>query len=85
MGWDALLARADAESGGVMLDLPAEATPAAVQWQAVNCLYAGWPDLLIANGMNDFSGREHAINHPNIKPIAGHFIDNIFLILYLIA
>ena len=46
MGWDALLARADAESGGVMLDLPAEATPAAVQWQAVNCLYAGWKTLL---------------------------------------
>src|SRR5439155_23632847 len=46
LGWDALLARADMESGGVMVDLPADATPSSMHWQAVNCLYAGWKTLL---------------------------------------
>jgi serine/threonine-protein kinase len=46
MGWDSLLARAGSDEGGTLLDLPPAATSEAVQWQAVNCLYAGWKTLL---------------------------------------
>jgi hypothetical protein len=46
MGWDALLVRSGRGPGGVLADLPANARPDELKWRAVNCLYAGWKDLL---------------------------------------
>ena len=51
MGWDALLARCSGEPGGEMVVLADNAGGGGMQWQATNCLYAGWQIIL--------SGREH--------------------------
>ena len=44
--WDVVLARPGAFSGGVLVELPEKGKPASLRWQAVNCLYAGWKELL---------------------------------------
>jgi serine/threonine-protein kinase len=46
LGWDSLLSRSSTGAGGEMLLLLEGADSAAVKWRAVNCLYAGWRDLL---------------------------------------
>jgi serine/threonine-protein kinase len=50
MGWDALLARASTESGGVLVALPPKADTSAMSWRAVNCLQAGWKTLITGQG-----------------------------------
>jgi hypothetical protein len=45
-GWDALVSRANAQTGGELLLLENGATTEGVEWSAVNCLYAGWRTLL---------------------------------------
>jgi serine/threonine-protein kinase len=46
LGWDALLARASKDSGGVLVSLPAKTDTSAMTWRAVNCLQAGWKTLV---------------------------------------
>ena len=43
-GWDSLLSHPD-EPGGQMLEVDTDTT-GGIDWQAVNCLYAGWKTLL---------------------------------------
>jgi serine/threonine-protein kinase len=45
-GWDALLSRSSGREEGTLFDLPAEVTPRAMTWRAVNCIYAGWRNLM---------------------------------------
>lgn len=46
LSWDSLLARFGNQDGGEMIELQDEATAAAMQWKAINCLYTGWQVLL---------------------------------------
>jgi serine/threonine-protein kinase len=46
LGWDALLVRANTQSGGVLVSLPAKTDASAMTWRAVNCLQAGWKTLI---------------------------------------
>jgi serine/threonine-protein kinase len=46
LGWDTLISRSGPQEGGDLLSLPAEATTDKMSWRAVNCLYAGWQNLL---------------------------------------
>jgi hypothetical protein len=46
MGWDVLLWRGAETSGGTMVDLPKDAGPKAMTWEAVTSLYVGWETLL---------------------------------------
>jgi hypothetical protein len=46
VGWDVLISRSGADGSGALLRLPRGAGAGGVRWQAVNCLYAGWQDLL---------------------------------------
>ncbi len=46
LGWDVLLSRKDPEFGGALLRLNGNLRPQQLHWQAVNCLYAGWGNLL---------------------------------------
>jgi serine/threonine protein kinase len=46
IGWDSLLARTSSGVGGALVDLELGADAEALQWQAANCLYAGWMNLL---------------------------------------
>jgi serine/threonine-protein kinase len=46
-GWDVLLARGGGSSGGEMVTV-AGGRSSQIEWQAVNCLYAGWKTLLKA-------------------------------------
>jgi serine/threonine-protein kinase len=45
-GWDVLVSRPRADAGGNLVRLDDEADPDHIDWQAVNCLYAGWGNLL---------------------------------------
>ena len=47
-GWDSLLSRSSIQSGGVMVAAPGGdgVDDTGIQWQATNCLYAGWQNLL---------------------------------------
>jgi serine/threonine protein kinase len=45
-GWDALVCRFGVQPGGDLVSLPAEFGPDKMTWRAVNCLYAGWQNLL---------------------------------------
>lgn len=47
IGWDALLARCGTDLGGAMIELANGASSEGMRWQATNCLYAGWPTLLL--------------------------------------
>ena len=46
LGWDALLTRKKAEFGGELLRLNGDLSTRRLKWRAVNCLYAGWSNLL---------------------------------------
>lgn len=46
LGWDLLLARKNAEVGGELLRLGDDIGSRHMSWRAVNCLYAGWGNLL---------------------------------------
>jgi len=46
LGWDALLSRKKPEFGGVLLQLHDNISTKNIHWRAVNCLYAGWGNLL---------------------------------------
>jgi serine/threonine-protein kinase len=48
LGWDSLLSRSADQPGGVMMAAPGGdgVNDTGIQWQATNCLYAGWQDLL---------------------------------------
>jgi serine/threonine-protein kinase len=48
LGWDALLARSGNQPEEALLVLQERADPNEIQWQATNCLYAGWKTLLKA-------------------------------------
>ena len=54
--WDALLSRSSDQSGGVMVAFPGAAgvDDTGIQWQATNCLYAGWQNLV--DGAEDHRG-----------------------------
>ncbi len=47
-GWDTLLSRSAVAPGGVLVAAPAAdgVDDAGIRWQATNCLYAGWRNLL---------------------------------------
>jgi serine/threonine protein kinase len=46
LGWDALLSRSSQSEGGELLSVLDGAATAAMRWRAINCLYAGWQNLL---------------------------------------
>jgi len=46
LGWDVLLSRKEPEFGGELLQLNDNIHPKQLHWQAINCLYAGWGNLL---------------------------------------
>jgi serine/threonine-protein kinase len=46
-GWDALLSRAHKDAGGTLLALAPGCRTKGILWEAVNCLYAGWDNLLV--------------------------------------
>jgi serine/threonine protein kinase len=46
LGWDALLTRKNPEVGGELLRLVGDFGSRQLKWRAVNCLYAGWGNLL---------------------------------------
>jgi serine/threonine protein kinase len=46
LGWDVLLSRKDPEFGGELLRLNGDISPKQLHWRAINCLYAGWGNLL---------------------------------------
>jgi hypothetical protein len=53
LAWDSLFARTDAMmADGDLLLLAGGARPNLMGWRAVNCLYAGWRNLLGAGGAN---------------------------------
>ncbi len=56
--WDSLLSRSSVQTGGVMVAAPTDAgvEDSALQWQATNCLYAGWQNLL--TGPNTIAGTD---------------------------
>ena len=47
-GWDVLLACGGGQPGGALLAVAGGARTTHMEWQAVNCLYAGWKTLLRA-------------------------------------
>jgi serine/threonine-protein kinase len=49
IGWDVLISRSGASGQGDLLRLPGEVRTDGVKWRAVNCLYAGWQNLLAAD------------------------------------
>jgi hypothetical protein len=51
LGWDSLLSRSSDQPGGVMVAAPSGdgVDDTGIQWQATNCLYAGWQNLLIGS------------------------------------
>jgi serine/threonine protein kinase len=46
LGWDSLLSRAGQGAGGELVQLADGASPDHIRWRAINCLYAGWQNLL---------------------------------------
>jgi hypothetical protein len=46
LGWDALVSRSAESEGGTLVTLLDNADDQGMRWRAVNCLYAGWRDLL---------------------------------------
>ncbi len=54
--WDTLLARHDTRSDGALIKLANGISLDQFKWQAVNCVYAGWNNLLA--GEKVFSGRD---------------------------
>lgn len=46
LGWDVLLSRKKAEVGGTLLRLSDNLSLRHLSWRAINCLYAGWSNLL---------------------------------------
>jgi hypothetical protein len=46
LGWDSLLCRSSEQAGGDLAALPSGSSTSAMTWRAVNCLYAGWHNLL---------------------------------------
>jgi serine/threonine-protein kinase len=51
LGWDSLLAHARVAGEGTMVVLEERTNPKEIQWQATNCLYAGWKRLLTGPGL----------------------------------
>jgi eukaryotic-like serine/threonine-protein kinase len=47
LGWDALLGRTGGREGGALLEVANRGGTRKMDWRAYNCLYAGWPDLLV--------------------------------------
>jgi eukaryotic-like serine/threonine-protein kinase len=58
LGWDSLLSRSSDQPGGVMIAAPGGdgVDDTGIQWQATNCLYAGWQNLL--TGQKTISGTD---------------------------
>jgi tRNA A-37 threonylcarbamoyl transferase component Bud32 len=48
LGWDALLARSGSQTEEALVVVRDRVNPHEIQWQAINCLYAGWRTLLKA-------------------------------------
>jgi serine/threonine protein kinase len=46
LGWDLLLSRKSPEFGGELLHLQGNMSTQHLRWRAINCLYAGWGNLL---------------------------------------
>ena len=46
LGWDSLFSRCGTTSGGALVALAGGFETSGTEWRAVNCLYAGWADLL---------------------------------------
>jgi serine/threonine-protein kinase len=46
LGWDSLFSRSAAVEGGELVNLPGGGDSRNIDWRAVNCLYAGWKNLL---------------------------------------
>jgi serine/threonine protein kinase len=46
LGWDLLLTRKNPEVGGELARLSDGIEPSRMKWRAVNCLYAGWSNLI---------------------------------------
>ncbi|HEY7331041.1 MAG TPA: protein kinase [Gemmataceae bacterium] len=49
LGWDMLLSRKTPEFGGELLRLQGNISTQHLRWRAINCLYAGWSNLLAGN------------------------------------
>jgi serine/threonine-protein kinase len=56
LGWDALLSRSSAGAGGNMVAVGDQASTHGMTWRAINCLYAGWQNLL--TGATPISGSD---------------------------
>jgi serine/threonine protein kinase len=46
LGWDSLFSRCAVTAGGALVALTGGFETRATEWRSVNCLYAGWADLL---------------------------------------
>src|SRR5262249_25336912 len=49
LGWDVLLTRKKPEVGGALLRLSDDIDTSHISWRAINCLYAGWGNLLVGS------------------------------------
>jgi serine/threonine-protein kinase len=47
LGWDTLVSRKKPERGGELLRLCDDINTGHISWRAINCLYAGWGNLLV--------------------------------------
>ncbi|MCC6418293.1 MAG: serine/threonine protein kinase [Gemmataceae bacterium] len=60
LGWDALLGRVGGGAESAMVRLVDGAGTAQMTWRAVNCVYAGWPQLLHGGG-REIAGTEDSV------------------------
>ena len=71
LGWDCLLSRSSDQVGGDMIRAPTGDGVSAdgIQWRAVNCLYAGWKNLL--TGPDVMASTDMSGWHAHWVPAAG--------------
>jgi serine/threonine protein kinase len=68
--WDVVLAHSGGSLAGLLVELPDKGKPEALRWQATNCLYAGWKDLLkgaVTIEASDPKGWERCWSGPNVE------------------
>ncbi|MHB1424654.1 MAG: serine/threonine protein kinase [Gemmataceae bacterium] len=66
LGWDVLLCRKNAEFGGELLRMNGDIGTRRLKWRALNCLYAGWSNLLAGStkiAATDLSAWRRLLNY----------------------
>ena len=70
--WDVVLAHAGGSIAGLLVELPDKAKPESLRWQAVNCVYTGWKDLLrgaVSIEASDQKGWDNCWKGSNVERI----------------